>query len=357
MRVPPEARVATTCSCLGSAFPAPFTGTCVQPLLGSMRCSSLLAALVTEDHSCGWYQHSSLTIDKLTSQKPRKDMQERRAAPDCEALRQYLWVRESILPCRGSQGSTGDTAPVWYEVHRSPCGHTALHHSAVPGRSHSRAVEAVLPSQRDGGFWVRDAGQGIPRPRGLRVVAAQTQVSPRLLKDRGRGRVLGSHPSPDSCPRPAPEARSSGARRSVARPIDTLGAPTAEVRVQAAGRRGAGPCPCRPAGRCAGQGLGEAAGGAGGGREGRQLPSGPCHCSPDCWGAAAGVLEPQPRLPGNREGPGAPAQLSGQLRASRSPSPADPGTERVLEPRPSFLGSCGGPGVRPLLSASAPGAG
>nr|CAI9703968.1 unnamed protein product [Rangifer tarandus platyrhynchus] len=225
MRVPPEARVATTCSCLGSAFPAPFTGTCVQPLLGSMRCSSLLAALVTEDHSCGWYQHSSLTIDKLTSQKPRKDMQERRAAPDCEALRQYLWVRESILPCRGSQGSTGDTAPVWYEVHRSPCGHTALHHSAVPGRSHSRAVEAVLPSQRDGGFWVRDAGQGsasaMPAPlsqrfpserpvpgatRGSRddiedtVSDAQRLLEPcrhrRLTRTRARVRHLGSRQPP-----------------------------------------------------------------------------------------------------------------------------------------------------------------
>ena len=36
MRVPPEGRVAATCLCPGSAFPAPFTGTWAQPLLGSV---------------------------------------------------------------------------------------------------------------------------------------------------------------------------------------------------------------------------------------------------------------------------------------------------------------------------------
>ena len=94
--------------------------------------------------------------------------------------------------------------------------------------------------------------------------------------------------------------------------------------MRAAGRRGAGPCPCGPAGRCAGQGLEEAAGGAGGGREGRQLPSGPCHSAARTVGV--------------------------QLRASWSPSPAYRGTERVLEPRPSFLGSCGRPGAPARLT-------
>ena len=79
--------------------------------------------------------------------------------------------------------------------------------------------------------------------------------------------------------------------------------------------------------------------------------------------AASGPRGPETRRrAGSRQPQSGPSRSAArtvgvQLRASRSPSPAYQGTERVLEPRPSFLGSCGRPGVRPLLSASAPGAG
>lgn len=149
--------------------------------------------------------------------------------------------RKSMLP-------SGPAASGAARHFRPTRGRSSLSGSRFPLARPARAVipcpgRRPSPSVRAQGCWPL-----APRPRGPRVAAAQTRVSPWLLRDRGRGRALGSQPSPNSCPRPAPEARSSGARPSVARPIDALGAATAEVRVRAAGRRGAGPCPCGPAG-------------------------------------------------------------------------------------------------------------
>lgn len=54
-----------TAACVTSGKPPPQTLSCDVLLSPSqMRCSSLLAALVTEDHSWGWYQCSYLTISR-----------------------------------------------------------------------------------------------------------------------------------------------------------------------------------------------------------------------------------------------------------------------------------------------------
>lgn len=52
------------CAASGSPHPrpSPVTSSLLSP--SRMRCSSLLAALVTEDHSWGWYQCSSFTIGR-----------------------------------------------------------------------------------------------------------------------------------------------------------------------------------------------------------------------------------------------------------------------------------------------------
>lgn len=203
-------------------------------------------------------------------------------------------------------------------------GRSSLSGSRFPLARPARAVipcpgRRPSPSVRAQGCWPL-----APRPRGPRVAAAQTRVSPWLLRDRGRGRALGSQPSPNSCPRPAPEARSSGARPSVARPIDALGAATAEVRVRAAGRRGAGPCPCGPAGRCGGQGLGEAAGGAGGGRGAGSRSQARVALQPGLLECSCGR-------------PGAPALPTREPRGSWSPGPASWAAAGVPESGPSSL--------------------
>ena len=189
-----------------------------------------------------------------------------------------------------------------------------LFRSAAPARR-TRALSTLRAPGRE--------HHGVPA---CASPAAQTRrLSLRLLRNRGRGRVLRSHPSPNSRPHPAPGARPSGARRSTARRIDALGAPAAEVRALAAGRprpgspwSSAGPCPCGPAGRCGGgEALAEA--GRGRGLKGRRPPSAPRRP------AAATVRR------GPCAGPGAP-------------------------PPPRRLGPCGGLEAPPRLPACAFGA-